>query len=453
MDCARRHLSLFSISMGSVSKSLPEAKPQNNDFLSSDSQANAQPTTRSYPHWHDFIAGAAAGVGARAITAPLDLLKIRRQLQPTTPTIVDAAAASTTSSAHKSKAFAASGGSAANSAASFADGEWKIFQQLHSIAEKEGGMRSLYRGNVAASYLWMGYSVAQFWLYGYTSEYLHQEYASSNRKSMADKNNFKVEGAISFTSGAISGLCATVVTYPFDLCRTIFAAQGILPIPASNVTWSNHTTELASKSQQQFVERRPPKTLQEFGRQMYQQKGLKGFYAGSAPGLLQIVPYMGINFALHDLLVMLSGSSDSRISGMAGMGAGVISKFLVYPLDTVKKRLQAQAFWGSSTPSEGTVRKSTKYTSALQKTQSMYSNRKRIVGAVNRGVGAQPGGPVVYEGMLDCFKQIAKREGMMGFYKGLVPSLLKSSVSTGASFWLFTLTKNLLQSIHDSDHF
>jgi len=185
---------------------------------------------------------------------------------------------------------------------------------------------------------------------------------------------------------------------------------------------------------------------------MYAQKGVRGFYAGSAPGLLQIVPYMGINFALHDVLVMLSGSSDSRVSGVAGMAAGVISKLLVYPLDTVKKRLQAQAFWGSGS-AQGAVRKSTEYSAALPWNPSIYSNRRRIVGAVNTEVvRKQRAGPVVYEGMIDCIQQIAKREGMAAFYKGLVPSLMKSSASTGASFWLFTLTKNILQSIHDSDH-
>ena len=72
----------------------------------------------------------------------------------------------------------------------------------------------------------------------------------------------------------------------------------------------------------------------------------------------------------------------------------------------------------------------------------MYSNRKRIVGTLNRGVGAEPGWSIVSEGMLDHFKQIAKREEVVGFYKGLVSSLLKSSVSTGSSFWLFTLKKH-----------
>ena len=403
--------------------------------LDADANANAsdapslsqsQSTTHAYPHWHDFIAGAAAGVGARAFTAPLDLLKIRLQLEQPSSNVTN-------------KVSTKRVGAAA---------EWHIFQHLHSIAEKEGGIRSLFRGNVAASYLWMGYSVTQFWLYGYTSEYLHQQYDSLITNE--HNSDVKISGAISFTSGAISGTCATVITYPFDLCRTIFAARG-LTIPASNVTWSNHTTNLASMNQQ-YVQRRPPKTLSEFAHQMYQQKGIKGFYAGSTPGLLQIVPYMGLNFALHDMLMMVAESSDSRLSGMVGMGAGVISKFLVYPLDTVKKRLQAQAFW-SPTIGDGTMRKSTKYNDALPKNASMYSNRKRvIVGAVNRGVASahQPSGPVVYHGMVDCFQQIAKREGMSAFYKGLTPSLIKSAASTGASFWLFTLTRNVLRSVHDS---
>ncbi|KAL9191296.1 hypothetical protein ACHAXT_001002 [Thalassiosira profunda] len=309
-------------------------------------------------------------------------------------------------------------------------------------SQKEGGVRSLYRGNVAASYLWMGYSVAQFWMYGYASQYLHSVVG------MPDQNDVKISGAIGFASGAAAGLCATVVTYPFDFCRTIFAARGIFPVAAANVTWSDRTTDLASTSRQQYLQRHPPKTLHEFARHMYQQKGFQGFYSGAAPGLLQIVPYMGINFALHDALMALSGSHGSGVSGLAGMGAGVISKLLVYPLDTVKKRLQAQAFWGSNPADDG--RKSTKYSTALPKSRSMYSNRKKVVGAVNRGIAKKPGDPVVYEGMLDCFRQIARREGVAAFYKGLVPSLLKSSVSTGASFWLFTLTKNALQSIHDS---
>ena len=139
---------------------------------------------------------------------------------------------------------------------------------------------------------------------------------------------------------------------------------------------------------------------------------------------------MGINFALHDVLVMLSESNDSRVSGVAGMGAGVISKFLVYPLDTVKRRLQAQAFYGSSPVGEDTA-------------QNRHYNRKKIPGAASRVVLNHL---MSYEGTINCFKEIGKKEGIAAFYKGLIPSLLKSSIGTGASFWLFTLTKNILRS-------
>ena len=369
---------------------------------------------RPYPHWHDIVGGGISGLGARCITAPLDLLKIRRQLQPSDVSITS------------SRALA---------------GEWEIFQHLYKISEREGGIRSLFRGNIAASYLWMGYSVSQFWVYGYAFEYLRDRYLSGP----SSDNNHETT-AISFTAGAFAGLCATAFTYPFDLCRTIFAARGLYPVAASNVTWSEYTTTLAAVNQGQ-LQRRPPRTLQEFAQRMYQQHGIKGFFAGSAPGFLQIVPYMGLNFALHDLFVTKSGSSDSKVSGIAGMGAGVISKFLVYPLDTVKKRLQAQAFWEKGSEKLNTNRV-TSYNSAFLQDERLS---KRVVGALNRGVGKKKSDVVVYNGTLDCFRQITKRESVSAFYRGLVPSLLKSSVSTGASFWLFTLTTNILRSIHDSN--
>lgn len=412
-----------------------------NQTITSSSNVQNQST---YPHWHDLVAGAAAGLGARCITAPLDLIKIRRQLQSSEP---------------PSASTARSKMNATSTTSSYINGEWRLFHHLYSIAEREGGIRSLFRGNVAASYLWMGYSVVQFWVYGYSSEYLRLYYNSLCMNGNIAKpecnfcNDLRVTGMISFTSGAVAGICGTLVTYPFDLCRTIFAARGIYPIAASNVTWSERTTQLASESQRQYAERKAPKTLSDFSRQLYQQKGPQGFFAGSGPALLSIVPYMGLNFALHDVLVSLTqdpssnkNSKGSFISGVAGMGAGVVSKFLVYPLDTVKKRLQAQAFWGS----KKTETMSTNYNSSVPQNRNA-SSRKKLVGAVNVGA-KKTQAPVVYNGMIDCFRQVLIREGSAAFYKGLVPSLLKSSVSTGASFWLFTFCKNALMSFHDSTH-
>ena len=365
-------------------------------------------------HWHDLIAGASAGLGARAITAPLDLLKIRRQLAP----------------------------ASAPSLSSLFGGEWRIHDHLRSIARNEGGPRSLFRGNVAASYLWMGYSMTEFWVYGHASGYLR---ARRDVDDAAGNDDVRASVAIGFVAGAISGVCATVVTYPFDLCRTIFAARGIFPIPATNVTWSNHTTDLVSRSRRQwpYVQRRPPRTLYDFAREVYRGRGLGGFYAGITPGLLQVVPYMGLNFALHDAAVVLSGTNDSLVSGVAGMGAGVVSKFLVYPLDTVKRRLQAQAFYGTSPGCEDSAGKVSRFPKHHHPTWKTI----RPGTASRAALHHQTSNVVSYEGMMDCFKEIGKKEGIAAFYKGLIPSLLKSSISTGALFWLFTLTKNILRSL------
>jgi solute carrier family 25 thiamine pyrophosphate transporter 19 len=394
--------------MTASSSSTASASAEVEQPASASSSPSSPPVSHS-PHWHDLIAGAIAGLGARAITAPLDLLKIRRQLS-----IVSKVPSSTPIS-------------------SYVGSEWNIYHHLHTIVKTEGGIRSLFRGNVAASYLWMGYSMTEFWVYGHTSQYLRRQFINTNnnynhssKDGQQQHESVKVAGAISFTAGAISGVCATIVTYPFDLCRTIFAARGILPTsPTANTDATATTTTSTFRN-------RPPRTIYEFAYQTYQQKGLSGYYAGISPGLLQVIPYMGINFALHDTIVVLSESTDSRVSGMAGMIAGVISKFIVYPLDTVKRRLQAQAFYGGGCSS--IQQQNTTSTVPI-----IRSNPSLQQPTVQHDVSASS-----YKDMIHCFREISKREGFVAFYKGLIPSLLKSSIGTGASFWLFTLTKNIL---------
>jgi solute carrier family 25 (mitochondrial thiamine pyrophosphate transporter), member 19 len=87
-----------------------------------------------------------------------------------------------------------------------------------------------------------------------------------------------------------------------------------------------------------------------------------GFYAGLAPAVVGITPYMGLNFAFYEgfrnliqeplqrFLSSHKGSATSVIShivsnGICGALAGGASKFIVYPLDTIKKRLQAQVHY------------------------------------------------------------------------------------------------------------
>lgn len=209
----------------------------------------------------------------------------------------------------------------------------------------------------------MGYSGIQFSAYVRVSELLRDRTACS--KSIT-----------AFVSGALAGVTATLATYPLDICRTNFAAR-------------------SSKA--------APETMAGFVRHMYSRRGLRGLFAGIGPGLYGIVPYMGFNFLIYETLV---GEKTPINAGMAGAIAGATSKVLVYPLDTVKKRLQVQAYYVAA--------------------------------------AADADGNKSYKGMMDCLRRILKEEGPLSLYRGLAPSVLKNTIATSLSFALYTKAQIVL---------
>lgn len=371
-----------------------------------------------YPKWHNLIAGATAGAGARFLTAPLDLIKIRRQLN-VPPASATAAAAATP--AVSSLKFPSPTG---------------LFKSLKHIVQTEGGLPSLFRGNLAATYLWIGYAAVQFSLYARTSEML-ASYGTvpppmvpptttttttpiylSKPGELARWTMYNIgtnPTAVAFCSGAAAGTAATLATYPFDICRTAFAMRGLSTSTAAAA--ASTATATTKTSIQSFFS-------------LATSKGIHNLFAGSGPAVLGIIPYMGLNFALYDYLIRNGKKKGVGEAGMAGAIAGGTSKIIVYPLDTVKKRLQAQAFetfWGSARSAKG------------------------------MGAGGVVGGPssVPYKNMVDCAVRVFKEEGLVSFYRGLVPTVMKSMAATGFTFSVYTMTKNTLEKAHDwrSDKF
>jgi len=360
----------------------------------SDSTPTTSTQTRTYPKWHNIIAGSAAGAGARLFTAPLDLLKIRRQLQPPLAAInIPSITAAT------QQPFAPLG----------------LFHSLKKIVKTEGGFHSLFRGNLAATYLWIGYAAVQFSLYARTADFITsfqdshslplnlpaplQNIPLVQKPAQFASDIFSTIGssptAVAFCSGAAAGTAATLATYPFDICRTAFASQTNTSQGTKSIT---NFFQLAMKDNPQ-----PIRTI----------------FAGSGPAVLGIVPYMGLNFALYDYLIRRGDRVKVSDAGSAGAISGGVSKLIVYPLDTVKKRLQAQAFetfWGSATANVAKVDK------------------------------------VQYKNMLDCASRIMSEEGPRAFYRGLVPSLVKTMGATSLTFAIFQLTKNTLETAHDWIH-
>lgn len=54
-----------------------------------------------------------------------------------------------------------------------------------------------------------------------------------------------------------------------------------------------------------------------------------------------------------------------------------------------------------------------------------------------------------YGGLLDCVVQVAKEEGVRGFFKGLSPSLLKAALSTGFTFFWYEFFLDNMRKLRD----
>ncbi|RKP04808.1 mitochondrial carrier domain-containing protein [Thamnocephalis sphaerospora] len=239
--------------------------------------------------WQSAVCGSGAGVVSRFVVAPLDVVKIRFQLQSTRR--------HTVSLQHEPKSTIKYHG---------------VLQSLRTIAREEG-FYALWKGNLAAEYLYLAYGALQF--------FAHREGHRFFQELRTQTGWGMPQGVQSFTVGAFTGVVATVGTYPLDLLRTRYASQGVHRIYGSILS-----------------------TL----REIVATEGVRGLYRGLVPSIVQIVPYMGLMFGSYESLrrvwsqLDFSRRLDSLGDALCGGTAGIISKTGVFPLDVVRKRLQIQ---------------------------------------------------------------------------------------------------------------
>jgi solute carrier family 25 (mitochondrial thiamine pyrophosphate transporter), member 19 len=211
---------------------------------------------------------------------------------------------------------------------------------------RDEGLTGLWKGNVPAELMYVSYSAIQFTAYRSVTLGLQSAFGEHKLPAAAE----------SLIAGASAGAVATMATYPLDLLRTRFAAQGNEKVYSS---------------------------LYASIRQITQQEGPSGFYRGLSAGVGQIMPYMGILFAVYDTLrqpvtdlKLPFGIGDVLTGGIAS----VTAKTIVFPFDLIRKRLQVQG-----------------------PTREKY---------VHKNIPA-------YRGVFRTMRDIVKNEGKRGLYRGL----------------------------------
>ncbi|OLY84068.1 Mitochondrial thiamine pyrophosphate carrier 1 [Smittium mucronatum] len=132
---------------------------------------------------------------------------------------------------------------------------------------------------------------------------------------------------------------------------------------------------------------------------------------------IQVIPYIGLIFASYDFFSRRLANSNipyikstiennpSTANAIVGAISGIVSKTVVYPLDLVRKRMQIQGpklTWFA--------------TGVSPKSVTIYSTAANII----------------------------RREGPLGLFRGLLPSLIKAAPSSAAVFFSFSLAKNFI---------
>ncbi|XP_019179822.1 PREDICTED: mitochondrial thiamine pyrophosphate carrier-like isoform X1 [Ipomoea nil] len=242
-------------------------------------------------------AGAISGGISRTVTSPLDVIKIRFQVQ-LEPTVQWALLRKDL----------------------YQSSKYTGMVQAAKDIFREEGLPGFWRGNVPALLMVMPYTAIQF-----TVLHKFKTFASGSSKS---DDHINLSPYLSYISGALAGCAATVGSYPFDLLRTILASQG--------------EPKIYPNMRAAFVD-------------ILKTRGIRGLYSGLSPTLVEIVPYAGLQFGTYDTFKRWAMAwnhrrspntsySDDGLSSfqlfICGLASGTCAKAVCHPLDVVKKRFQ-----------------------------------------------------------------------------------------------------------------
>ncbi|KAI1428425.1 mitochondrial carrier domain-containing protein [Xylaria sp. FL1777] len=310
-----------------------------------------------------------------------------------------------------------------------------------------------------------------------------------------------------FVAGAIAGGISRTATAPLDRLKVYLLV--------STKSDANIALDAAKRG-------RPILGLKNAGRpllaavsDLYKAGGVRGFFAGNGLNVVKIMPETAIRFGAYEAaknaLAGLEGHNDPHSINpyskfVAGGVAGMVAQFCVYPLDTLKFRLQSEYVSGGARGNallfqtarkmlaEGGTRAAYRgvtmglvgmfpYSAIDMGTFELLKNAyiqykakasgcheedaqpstfvTGIMGASSGAFGAsvvyplnvlrtrlQTQGtsmhPARYTGIWDVAQKTVKNEGVRGLYKGLMPNLLKVAPALSITWMVYENAKKIM---------
>ncbi|ODV95982.1 hypothetical protein PACTADRAFT_49405 [Pachysolen tannophilus NRRL Y-2460] len=317
-----------------------------------------------------------------------------------------------------------------------------------------------------------------------------------------------------FLAGGLSGVISRTATAPFDRVKVFLIARTDL-----TSTFLHSKLEIENNIEllkhQKITEPNKIKSpIIKAAKTLYRQGGIKAFYVGNGLNVLKVFPESAMKFGSFEIakrfLCTVEGVDDpthlSKISTyLSGGFGGVVSQFAVYPIDTLKYRVQCaqldsnlrgtqlliktakemysdhgiKIFYRGllagvtgifpyaaldlgtfSTIKKWYFQKESKRTGIPEDDIKLPNHIVLSMGAVSGTFGASMVYPINllrtrlqaqgtfahphrYNGFFDCARKTIMREGYSGLYKGLTPNLLKVAPSVSISYLCYENLKSL----------
>ncbi|CAH6721195.1 truncated non-functional calcium-binding mitochondrial carrier Sal1p-1 [[Candida] jaroonii] len=327
-----------------------------------------------------------------------------------------------------------------------------------------------------------------------------------------------------FLAGGISGVVSRTCTAPFDRIKVFLIARTDLSSTvlhsrkeiAKHITSSGkHTILETIETMDLPIQKTIRSPIIQAARTIWKQGGFKGFYVGNGLNILKVFPESAMKFgsfeAAKRFFASIEGIEDttnlSKTSTyLAGGLGGVVAQFTVYPIDTLKFRVQCsnidsgihgnqllvntakemfqqgglRTFYRGIIAGVGGIfpyaaldlgtfttmkkwlvrREMVKHNIANEQDVKLPNYMVLTLGALSGSFGATMVYPInllrtrlqaqgtyahpnTYDGFFDVLQKTIKNEGYPGLFKGLVPNLAKVAPAVSISYFMYENLKTL----------
>ncbi|CAN6647624.1 calcium-binding mitochondrial carrier Sal1p [Trichomonascus vanleenenianus] len=322
-----------------------------------------------------------------------------------------------------------------------------------------------------------------------------------------------------FLAGGLAGVVSRTCTAPFDRLKVYLIAQSGSVKSMAKATGGSALKTAAEGGVKSAIEgatkavtSESPTTIGGAIRHLWRQGGVRSFFVGNGLNVIKVFPESAMKFGSFEFakrfLCRLEGVPDtSELSRgatfLAGGIGGMVSQFTIYPIDTLKFRVQCEAQYSSKRGNQllkETVRKMLNdgglsifyrglwvgvcgifpfaaldlgtfsamkkaYVASQARTQGVDPadvelNNMAVLtmGALSGSVGAsvvypinllrtrlQAQGttahPYTYTGFTDVFQKTVARDGYKGLFRGLGPNLAKVAPAVSISYLVYENAK------------